>query len=75
MPKKKKTAEAAYEAYKKKWIREHIDNDIMEMTMANYDNRDEDDDDMTFDEYVEEYGFANGMCYVCFDEFVNNELS
>ncbi len=31
-------------------------------------------DGMSFDEYVEEYGFANGEIYPCYEEFLDNDF-
>ena len=64
--------EMAYEKYKEEWIKDHISDVEMTATEAAYEN-DEEAKDMTFEEYVEEYGFANGMLYACFDEFLENE--
>ena len=62
----------AYEDYKEEWIKTHVSETDMIATEAAYEN-DEEAKDMTFEEYVEEYGFANGMIYVCFEEFLENE--
>ena len=63
---------ATYETYKKEWVAEHIDDQTMANTEALYEN-DENAVNLTFDEYVQEYGFADGSCYVSYDEFCNNE--
>lgn len=62
----------AYEKYKDAWIKEHISDEEMTATEAAYEN-DEEAKDMTFDEYVQEFGFANGEVYASFDEFLHNE--
>lgn len=63
---------ATYETYKKEWIAEHIDDQTMANTEALYEN-DENAVDLTFDEYVQEYGFTDGSCYASFAEFRENE--
>ena len=63
---------ATYETYKKEWIAEHIDDQTMANTEALYEN-DENAVNLTFDEYVQEYGFADGSCYASFAEFRENE--
>lgn len=62
----------AYEDYKEEWIADHIDSVTMTATEALYENTDE-AKDMTFEEYVEEYGFADGSCYASFEEYRNGE--
>lgn len=64
--------EIAYQKYKEEWIKEHISDTEMAATQAAYEN-DEESKFMTFEEYVEEYGFANGMIYASFDEFLDEE--
>ena len=64
--------EIAYQKYKEEWIKEHISDTEMVATQAAYEN-DEESKFMSFEEYVEEYGFANGMIYASFDEFLDNE--
>lgn len=64
--------EVAYQKYKEEWIKEHISDTEMVATQAAYEN-DEESEFMTFEEYVEEYGFANGMIYASFDEFLDEE--
>lgn len=63
-----------YEGYKEKWIKDHVDDKYMALAKAQYENRDEDDEDMTFDEYIEEYGFPGGAVYACLDEFIDTDI-
>lgn len=65
---------ALYETYKKEWVQEHIDDITMTDTQSLYENS-EDAMEMTFNEYVEEYGFSDGSCYAGYDEFCANELA
>lgn len=75
--------ERAYEMFKHSWVLQHIDNITMTQTEALYEN-DEDNnnlhecedttDGMSFDEYVEKYGFANGEIYPCYEEFLDNDF-
>ena len=61
-----------YAHYKHQWIKYHIDHETMLATMDDYKNSPE-SEAMIFDEFVEEYGFANGECYVSFSEWYNTE--
>lgn len=62
----------AYERYKPQWVRENIDDITFTQTQALYENA-EDAKDMTFNEYVQTHGFADGSCYETFSEFCDNE--
>lgn len=75
--------ERAYEIFKRCWINQHIDDITMTQTEALYENDEsnknlheyeDSTDGMSFDEYVEEYGFANGEIYPCYEEFLNNDF-
>ena len=66
--------EQLYEEYKKDWITEHIDDITMTATMALYENTEE-AQNMTFNEYVEEYGFDGGQIYSSFEEFIEEDLN
>ena len=46
----------------------------MAETEDNYENRSDEDKDISFKEYVEKYGFADSSLYACFEEFIDNEL-
>ena len=62
----------AYEEYKKEWIADHIDDVTMTATEAAYENCEE-AKEMTFDQYVQEYGFEDGSVYASYSEFIHNE--
>ena len=62
----------AYKKYKEEWIKTNVSETDMIATEAAYEN-DEEAKDMTFEEYVEEHGFANDMIYYSFEEFLENE--
>jgi hypothetical protein len=62
----------AYEEYKKEWIADHIDDVTMTATEAAYENCEE-AKEMTFDQYVQEYGFEDGSVYASYSEFLHNE--
>lgn len=62
----------AYEEYKKEWIADHIDDVTMTATEATYENCEE-AKEMTFDQYVQEYGFEDGSVYASYSEFLHNE--
>lgn len=75
--------ERAYEIFKRCWINQHIDDITMTQTEALYENDESNKnlhecedttDGMSFDEYVEKYGFANGEIYPCYEEFLNNDF-
>lgn len=66
--------EAAYEIYKKVWTMEHISQKEFAATFANYENNEE-AKNMSFSEYIEEYGFSSGECYASLFEFEENEGS
>lgn len=56
-----------YNAYKKQWIADNVDDVTMGQTFAKY--HEEAADTKTFEEYVNEYGFAGDMRYDSFDEW------
>lgn len=62
-----------YERYKEEWVKDHISDEVMTATEAMYEN-DEDAQDMTFTEYVEDSGYADGSIYACYNEFIDNEF-
>lgn len=64
--------ELAYEVYKKCWILENISANDFNTTFCQYENSNA-PEDMTFREYIEEYGFTNGECYASLNEFTYNE--
>lgn len=66
-------AEEQYEQFKDEWVKDHIDDVTMTATEAAYENAEE-AADMTFEEYVEAYGYENGEIYPSFEEFYDNEL-
>ena len=66
----------AYALYKARWIFEHGGENLIANTYAEYCNALFNEDinlDMTFEEYIEEYGFGDGSLYVCYSEFLENE--
>lgn len=65
---------ALYETYKEEWIKENIDDITMTDTQSLYENS-EVATQMTFNEYVEEYGFSDGSYYPNYDEFCASELA
>lgn len=62
-----------YEDYKYRWTKAHISDEDYCATQSAYEN-DPEAEGMTFREYVEEFGFADGSCYAGFEEFVQNEF-
>lgn len=62
-----------YEKYKSVWIEEHVGEQLMNETRKAYEEREEEDRNMSFEEYVDEYGFANGFIYSCFKEFLDSD--
>lgn len=60
-----------YESYKMLWMISH------EITMEEIsilaDQWKADDDDRTFEEYIEEFGFG-GEIWPCFEEFIESDL-
>lgn len=75
--------ERAYEIFKHCWIKQHIDDITMTQTEALYENDESNNNlhecedttkNMSFDEYVEKYGFANGEIYPCYEEFLDNNF-
>ena len=63
--------ELCYELYKIDWKHSHgITMDIEMDALKNYFV--EDNGSLMYSEYLEEVGY-NGMLYVCFDEFCNEE--
>lgn len=65
-------ARQMYEYYKEKWVKDHIDDVTMTATQAQYENSEE-AFGLTFNEYVQQYGFDDGSCYASFAEFRDNE--
>ena len=66
----------AYELYKIDWKRSHeITAEVELKYIQDYYNGFEEkgeDEDYSFEEYLEEVGYG-GECYVCYDEFLDNE--
>ena len=66
-----------YEKYKNEWIKEHISDDIMQETVISYKEYREDCgdyiEDMNFDTFVQENGYANGEIYDSYFEFLNKK--
>ena len=66
----------AYELYKIDWKHSHEITEEKEIRCIKdyYDGFEEDgdDEDYSFEEYLEELGY-DGECYVCYDEFLDNE--
>ncbi len=66
----------AYEAYKIDWKRSHEITAEIELKYIKdyYEGFEEEDqdEDYSFEEYLEEVGYG-GECYVCYDEFLDNE--
>lgn len=77
-----KATEKLYERYKHDWITSHVSPDEMRDTELAYEEYKkeyieefgEDENLLDFDGYIFEYGYANGMVYVCYEEFLDNEL-
>lgn len=61
----------AYELYKLDWMRRISSDRRMDALKDYYDGL-VDEDEYTFDDYIEEFGY-NGELYVCFEEFYTNE--
>lgn len=61
--------EIAYELYKRKWIREHISQREELDTYINY-SVNHNIETITFEEYIEKYGYTNSMVYSCFEAFL-----
>ena len=62
-----------YELYKIDWIEQHISESQQQKVMQQYkDFVEECDIDITFDRYIEEYGY-DGECFASIEEFSTNE--
>lgn len=61
----------AYELYKLDWMRRISSDRRMDALKDYYDGL-VDEDEYTFDDYIEEFGY-NGELYACFEEFYTNE--
>ena len=59
-----------YKKYQAQWIKEHISPERFFNTYMNYLN-DKDNLNMTFDDFIFEYGFE-GELYPCYDEWLDN---
>lgn len=62
----------SYIEYKKEWLDSHCSELDMANAEALYENSEE-TADMTFEEYIEEYGI-NGMIYSSYEEFCDEEI-
>lgn len=66
----------AYELYKIDWKHSHGITEEKELScIKDYYNEFEEegeDEDYSYEEYIEEYGY-DGECFVCYDEFLDNE--
>lgn len=61
----------AYWNYRDKWVYDHIPQHIQAETLNKYRNSEE-SDYWTFKEYIDKYGYTNGMIPVCFDEWYDD---
>ena len=64
----------AYRAYKDSWIEEYISNEVMKQTRAIWENNEELQEMMPFENYIEEYGFSNGKKYASYKDFLDNKF-
>lgn len=62
----------AYEQYRRRWIRDHIPDEVNIATHKQYRNRDLEEDVWTFQEWVDTYGYTNQMYPVSFEEWLDN---
>lgn len=63
-----------YEVFKEEWIADHIDDVTMTATEALYENSEE-SIGLTFEQYVQEYGFEDGSAPPSFAEFLENDYT
>lgn len=63
-----------YELYKHNWIKKHIDERTKKETIVSYKQSGL-GKEMSLMDYVENYGFANGSCYMSFEEFKIAEIT
>lgn len=63
-----------YEVFKEEWIADHIDDVTMTATEALYENSEE-SIGLTFEQYVQEYGFEGGSAPPSFAEFLENDYT
>lgn len=63
-----------YEVFKEEWIADHIDDAAMTATEALYENSEE-STWLTFEQYVQEYGFEDGSVLPSFAEFLENDYT
>lgn len=73
--------EAAYELYKQNWIDSHTTPQIRLNAARDYQiykmeelENNNDDDIMSFEDWIFEQGYEGGILYVSFDEFIDNEF-
>lgn len=66
----KQLLKQAYETYKKDWIKKNISDTEASATMAMYENDNGIPKNMSFDEYVQINGFADGTCYLDFEHWL-----
>ena len=65
------------EVYKKEWYRAHgISEEQIKAKMAEYEKDCENDEfEGSFEDFELEYGYNRGEIYVCFDEFLDNDIN
>lgn len=69
---KDKTLEEKYESFKMLWMISHeITVEIISLLAEQW--RADEEGDLTFEEYIEEYGFG-GEIWPCFEEFLESDL-
>ena len=74
-------SEVAYELYKQNWIDTHTTPQMRLNAQRDYQlykmeelERNNDDDIMSFEDWIFEQGYEGGILYVSFDEFLDNEF-
>lgn len=73
--------EAAYDVYKQDWINTHTTPQMRLNAARDYQiykmeelEKNNDDDIMSFEDWIFEQGYEGGILYVSFDEFIDNEF-
>lgn len=64
----------SYETYKQKWVEDNTTAEMRIKTTYDYsiEKQQSYSGEYSFEDYIFDYGY-DGSCYVCYDEFIDNE--
>lgn len=67
-----------YKLYKNDWVHSHISLDVQQSTYRKYMyeqlNETYAAEKYSFEDYIFDFGYGEGDCYACYEEFLENEF-